>query len=347
MYAFFIDISIHQIGYISGLIERLKGTLYTDSKVSLNIIQEDYPSIRVKYFPTIREILKSMLIDGIKVLILQDFHFKKFSSLKEHSIKFVQVFHGTSDKTYNVNREIIHYDLVCLSGSKMLKDTERRGLNKRKNCIITGNLKADMIFNKRYDRDLEIKKLGFDPKKKNILYAPTWIDGMGNSSFKKFGLNLPEYFPEEYQLTIKLHPNIYHYNTDLVRHLRNKVKERGHIHLLEEKRKIYDIVPVMAAADALMTDVSGVSHEYIAFLRPMIFLDNQNILRFFYGKERKRIWATGDKVKRIKELPKIVRQNIENPLRYREIQERFLKEIYDFTDGKTIERITEAVKALL
>jgi CDP-glycerol glycerophosphotransferase (TagB/SpsB family) len=313
----------------------------------MHIIQEDYPSIRVKYFPTVNEILKSMLSDGIKVLILQDFHFKKFSSLKKHNVKFVQVFHGTSDKTYNVNREIIHYDLVCLSGSKMLGDTERRGLNKRKNCIITGNLKADMVFNKQYDRDSELKKLGFDAKKKNILYAPTWIDGMGNSSFKKFGLNLPEYFPDEYQLTIKLHPNIYHYNADLVRHLREKIKERDYILLLEEKKKIYDIVPVMAASDALITDVSGVSHEYIAFLRPMIFLNNQNILRFFYGKGRKRIWVTGDKVKRIKDLPHIIRRNIESPLRYREIQEKFLKEIYDFTDGKSLERIAEAVKALL
>ena len=96
MFAFFIDISIHQIGYISGLIERLKGTLYTDSKVSEHIIQEDYPSVQVKYFPTVSEILKSMLSDGIKVLILQDFHYKKFSSLKKYNVKFVQVFHGTA-----------------------------------------------------------------------------------------------------------------------------------------------------------------------------------------------------------------------------------------------------------
>ncbi|MBA7535058.1 hypothetical protein ES705_27308 [subsurface metagenome] len=190
------------------------------------------------------------------------------------------------------------------------------------------------------------KKLGLDPGKRNVLYAPTWMDGMGNSSFKKFGLNISNYFPEEYQLTIKLHPNIYHYKSHLVKKLKQKIKMKKNILLLEKSRKIYNIVPVMVASDVLITDVSGVSHEYIAFLRPMIFLDNQNILRILYGRGRTRIWKTGDVVKRLKELPHIVKTNVENPDRYKEIQKDMLKEIYSFTDGKSAERIISAIKML-
>ncbi len=201
MFAFYIDTSIHQIGYIAGLLKKIDSSIiYTDSDVSLRIIKKDFPDIRVKYYLSLKEIINAIKFDGIKVLILQDFHYKKFRTLRDTGIKIVQIFHGTSDKTYNTNKEIVNYDLVCLSGRKMLQDMEKKGLNKNKNCIITGNLKADMVFNKIYERDREIEKLGLDPGKKNVLYAPTWIDGMGNSSFKKFGLFLHDHFPDEYLL---------------------------------------------------------------------------------------------------------------------------------------------------
>jgi len=347
MYGFYIDSSIHQIGYITDLIRYLDGTLYCDCKSTFLIIRDDFPDIKIKFFQSIPAIIDDMLKNKIKVLILQDFHYNIFSKLKEYGVKFVQIFHGTSDKSYNTNREISKYDLVGLSGTKMLQDTEDKGLNKNKNCIITGNPKTDAIFNNKYDRDSEIKKLGFNPSRKSILYAPTWMDKMGNSSFKKFGLKLPDYFPNEYQLTIKLHPNIYLYKPKLVNFLKNKINGRKNIKLLENKRDIYDIVPIMAASNALITDVSGVSHEYIAFLRPMIFLDNRSIIRFLYGKKRTRIWSAGDVVTDIKMLPGIIRKNIVNPHRYSNIQIKLLKEIYPYTDGKSTERIAEAVKRLV
>jgi len=347
MFGFYIDTSIHQIGYIAGLLNFLKGILYTDSRSSLEIIREDFPHIDIKYFDTLEEIITAMIVDGVKVLILQDFHYKKFEKLRKNGVKFVQIFHGTSDKSYNLNREIINYDLVCLSGQKMMDDMEQKGLNKNKNCIITGNLKADLIFNNIYNRDHELKKLGLDPSIKNILYAPTWMDGMGNSSFKMFGMHLPEYFPEELQLTIKLHPNLYLYQANLVQKLKDKIKGNKKILLLEGNKKIYNIVPFLAAADALLTDVSGVSHEYIAFLRPMIFLNNRSIIRFFYGKKRTRIWEAGDVVTRLKTLPSVIRYNLAHPDRYIKKQKTLLTEIYTFRDGKTVERIASAVRNLI
>ena len=348
MFAFYIDTSIHQIGYIAGLLRKLDGSvIYTDSDVSLKIIKNDFSNISVKFFSSLKEITEAIRSDRIKVLILQDFHYKKFRTLRDTGIKFVQIFHGTSDKTYNTNKEIVNYDLVCLSGSKMLQDMEKKGLNKNKNCIITGNLKADMVFNKIYERDNEIEKLGLDPGKKNVLYAPTWIDGMGNSSFKKFGLFLHDHFPDGYQLTIKLHPNIYMYNKTLVEKLKENIKANKNILLLEESMKIYEIIPVMAASDALMTDISGVSHEYIAFLRPMIFLNNKNLFRYFYGKGRMRIWEAGDVVSCPDDLPRTIKNNLENPDRYKKIQGEILHEIYDYTDGRCAERIIEALNTLV
>jgi len=347
MFSFYIDSSIHQIGYITEVLKLLDGNLYTNFQSSYEIIKEDYPWISIKYFNSIPDIIEEMIKDKTKILILQDFHYSKFSKLRECGVKFVQIFHGTSDKSYNTNREILKYDLVCLSGSKMLKDFEDKGLNKNNNCIITGNPKADTIFNDVYNRDQEMKKLKLDPNIKNVLYAPTWMDGMGNSSFKKFGLKLPDYFPSEYQLTIKLHPNIYLYKKKLVKALKEKIKNKKNILLLENKKEIYDIVPIMAASDLLITDVSGVSHEYIAFLRPMIFLNNRSIIRFLYGKKRTRIWETGDVVTNIRNLPGVIRKNLIAPYRYREVQMKLLKEIYTFTDGKSAERIAKAVNKLV
>lgn len=347
MYGFYINSSIHQLGYITELILRLEGSLYTDSEQTFTIVRKDFPGISIKLLPSISEIIRAMKADHIRCLILQDFHFKKFRELKETGVKFVQIFHGTSDKTYNLNSEIINYDLVCLSGKKMLEDVERKGLNRKKNCVITGNPKMDRVFNKIHDRDTEIKKLGLDPGLKNVLYAPTWMDGMGNSSFRKFGIKLPDYFPGEYQLTIKLHPNLYLYQKELVEKLRMKIQGKKNILLIEKNRELYDIVPVLAASDLLITDVSGVSHEYIAFLRPMIFLDNRSILRFFYGKGRKRIWKAGDVVTKLSDLPETIRRNLEYPDRYREVQKNMLEEIYSYTDGKAVERIIEAIQRII
>ncbi len=346
MFSFYIDSSIHQIGYITGLLRLLKGTLYTDCRSTYEIVREDFPDIRVKYFDSLKDILKDME-NSTKVLILQDFHYSKFSSLKKNGVKFVQIFHGTSDKSYNTNREILKYDLVCLSGKKMLEDFEKKGLNKNKNCIITGNPKTDEIFRGNYDRNRELEKLGLDPHRKNVLYAPTWMDGMGNSSFKKFGLKLPDYFPSEFQLTIKLHPNLYLYKEKLVEKLKDKIKNKKNILLLENKREIYNIVPILAASDLLITDVSGVSHEFIAFLRPMIFLNNRSIIRILYGKNRTRIWKAGDVISRIEDLPGSIRKNLSNPHLYRDIQIKMLKEIYPYTDGRSVERIAKAVLKLL
>lgn len=345
MFGFYINGSIHQIGFITDLLDKLHGSLYTDSETSFRIIQRDFSSIRVYFLPTLAEIIEAMKKDGIRVLILQDFHYKKFVKLRRDGVKFVQIFHGTSDKTYNLNRESKQYDLVCLAGRSMLEDFNRKRLNKNENCIITGNLKADRIFKKTYSRDAEIKRLGLDPKKKTVLYAPTWMDGMGNSSFRKFGLRMPDHFPDDYQLIIKLHPNLHTYRQELVYRLKGKIDEN--ILLLENSDIIYDIVPIMAAADLLITDVSGVSYEYIAFLRPMIFLNNRSFLRFLYGSRRKKIWAAGDVVSRLEDLPAVIRTNIENPGRYRGVQEKIVTDTYTFTDGKTAQRIITALKSLL
>ncbi len=114
------------------------------------------------------------------------------------------------------------------------------------------------------------------------------MDGMGNSSFRKFGLEMPDYFPGEYQLIIKLHPNLYAYRQALVNRLKDNIRDKKNILILENSNIIYDIVPVLAVADLLITDVSGVSCEHIAFLRPVIFLNNKSGLRFLYGSKRKK-----------------------------------------------------------
>ena len=347
MYGFYIDTSIHQLGYVTGLIRELNGILYTDSELSYKIVEKDFPWISVKYFDDFNPIIDEMVNDKIRVIILQDFQYKKFKTLRDKNVKFVQVFHGACDKSYNINREILKYDLVCVVGEKMYRDLKDKKLDRKKNLIITGNPKADVIFNNIYNRNEEIKKLGLNPDKKNVLYAPTWLDGMGNSSFRKFGIDLPDYFPSEYQLTIKLHPNIYLYNKKLVNKLKSKIKDKKNILLLEDAEDIYDIVPIMAASDLLITDVSGVSHEYIAFLRPMIFLDNKSIIRFLYGRKRTRIWKTGDVVSDIKKLPAVIRKNLSKPNRYRDIQLKVLKEIYSYTDGKSVDRIVKAIKSLV
>jgi CDP-glycerol glycerophosphotransferase (TagB/SpsB family) len=347
MYGFYIDSSIHQIGFITELLQKLNGTLYTDSQISQSIFAEDFPSIRIKFHDTTRSIIESMKKDGIKILVLQDFHYKLFKPLKEAKVKFVQIFHGTSDKSYNLNRENIHYDLVCVAGRQMFEDFNRKGLNKNNNCVITGNLKTDRVFNNFYNRNREIENLGLDPAKKNALYAPTWMDGMGNSSFKKFGVLMPLYFPSEYQLTIKLHPNLFNYQGSLVDRLRKNIEKNKNIVLLENSKKIYDIIPIMAASDLLMTDVSGVTYEFIAFQRPMIFLDNKSPVRFFYGKKRKRIWKTGDVISNINMLPDVVRTNLQKPQRYQEIQKNMVDEIFSFTDGNTVNRIIEAIDSRL
>ncbi|MGQ9571436.1 MAG: hypothetical protein ACUVUQ_11490, partial [Thermodesulfovibrionales bacterium] len=81
----------------------------------------------------IKEVLQEA---GVKVIVYPDYHIRFFKELS--GVKHVQVFHGTSDKTYDFHREILEYDLFFIPGEEAYRRYKRKNLLKKGNGVLIG-----------------------------------------------------------------------------------------------------------------------------------------------------------------------------------------------------------------
>lgn len=338
--AYYLDSSIQEIPSVTCIAQTAGGIIYTDSIESYNFIREDYPQLEVRYLESKKMIKEVLQEAGVKVIVYPDYHIRFFKELS--GVKHVQVFHGTSDKTYDFHREILEYDLFFIPGEEAFKRYKRKNLLKKGNGILIGYPKLDRIFRGDLSREEELLKLGMDPGRKTVLYAPTWRDRAFNSSWNKFRVTVVEDIPEEINLIIKLHPNLKRCNPDEVDEYSFLVKKRKNTLLLDLTP---DIVPIMAASDLLISDVSAVTREYLAFRRPFVFLSNKP--RWLWNRKKISLWECGEVVTRRKQLWPAVRRALEEPQRYmNKIEKHFLATFYK-PDGKASLRAAEAIFNLI
>jgi hypothetical protein len=158
--------------------------------------------------------------------------------------------HGLSDKGWKnpIFQGLKEESLLLVYGDKM-----RRTLTKEKVKIPTlsiGNFRYS-YFQKFQDKNTKIKK--------HILYAPTWEDLEGNSTFWDHYQSLLAQVPN---LLIKLHPNMYQ-------------KYRLEIELSLDKDKkieIPTIYPILSQAQAYIGDLSSIGYDFLVFNRPLYFI---------------------------------------------------------------------------
>lgn len=350
--AYYMGLKSYQfIPYIKKLLYDLPGTVYAHSEEIIEFLKKDYPRLKCRYFKLFDHNTYIRMVDewgeSFDVVIFFDY-FNDLDMMmdirlatKLSDTKLIQVFHGTSDKNYIINEEASLYDLIIVPGKR---DFDR--LNDKKNVKMVGSFKLDKYFNNEINRDELRKRFQLHNNQKVILYAPTWEDirfSLSHSSFKWLMPELIDKKIKKFTLVIKPHPILFTANPRVVKYIHSKLSNKENIIFLSEDQFV-DTLDLMAISDILITDISSVSSEFLAFNKPIIFYDHPCIKN---NEEEKWIWQCGDVVDNVDDLFKAIETNMKNPRRHEKKRKECARELFYKLDGKSTERaVREIIKIL-
>jgi CDP-glycerol glycerophosphotransferase (TagB/SpsB family) len=334
--AYYIDFSIQEIPSIAYIAYETGGTIYTDSKTTATFIKKDHPKLRVKYLSTIEEIREHMVQSGAEAIIYPDYHIRFFKDIP--NIKHILVLHGQSDKKYGYRKDVLDYDLFFITGKESHERYKNLGLLKGGTGVLIGYPKMDRVFNGKLSKGQELKNLRLSPKNRTVLYAPTWSDKSLNSSWDKFRNAFTENIPDNLNLIVKLHPNLKRYREKEVKEFSNQLKLIQNAILIDF---MPDIIPIMAASDILVSDVSAVTREYLAFKKPFVFLSRKP--KWMWNRKKITLWECGEVVTKTETVWPTVQKALNEPDKYLEKIERHFINTFYKPDGKAAIRARDAI----
>jgi CDP-Glycerol:Poly(glycerophosphate) glycerophosphotransferase len=183
----------------------------------------------------------------------------------------VHTFHGVSFRNHAVNTAALRYDLLLVAGSYMRRRFEELGIVTAANSErfpVVGMPKLDALVDGSLRRDEVLARLELDPARRTVLYAPTWSKKF--SSLEVFGDAMLRALRDlPFNVIVKLHDNTLD---------RRKASRdwRAALVAMQSERLRYvaepDVVPLMVAADAAISDASSVANEYTLLDRPLVFV---------------------------------------------------------------------------
>jgi len=228
------------------------------------------------------------------------------------------------------------YDLIAVPGRKMKDDIISKGLSPADKIVEIGYPKIDYFLHSNFDEEHFKKEIGIDGDKKVILYSPTWYDPDHYSSYGIFIKSIIKDFID-YNVIIKPHPNILKYRPWQI--IKTYILKRKNCFLYSGS---LSILPLMKISDIMLTDISSVSHEYLPFDKPMIFLAPKPVNSI--PEEHRWIWRCGDVVENTIFLNRVVRENLKNPDKYRDERMKALNYIFTSFDGRSAVRFKDAIE---
>lgn len=180
--------------------------------------------------------------------------------------------HGNSDKGYS--QDPLPKDISLVYGSHMLDHLKNtKSLEKLNATVLTGNYRHQFYLKNKpfYDALLKSKlndKL--DPEKKTLFYAPTWPDGENVSSFLSYANRVMEEVGPFYNILVRLHPFLDDlYPVETHQFLGAYENKRGVVFLSD----FPCIYPIINRADGYLGDFSSIGYDFLAFNKPLFFLD--------------------------------------------------------------------------
>lgn len=140
-----------------------------------------------------------------------------------------------------------------------------------------GYPKLDDQLNGCYDRRSVLEKLGLDPSKKTIIYAPAWDPG---GALRTYGSLIPQILLDtgDFNVITKLHPaSLEPSSSPTFEFYTGGVDWFTTFTALEVNPRFkyvndYLINPLLNASDLMVTDFSGVALEFMTLDRPIIYL---------------------------------------------------------------------------
>ncbi|NVK22283.1 MAG: CDP-glycerol glycerophosphotransferase family protein [Kangiellaceae bacterium] len=253
------------------------------------------------------------------------------------------ILHGLGPKStyYNASSGDIQYRFV---ESQERCDTLQQ-LYPDKTFVTTGYTKLDPIINNHINK-LHLPSLGLDPKKKTILYSPTFYP----STIENFPKSWPEHF-SDYNILIKPHyfsliKKSYKKQRILLKHW----QKYDNVYLADINEQ--SLLPFMHTADIMISETSSALFEFMALDKPIIVchflklrLGYRGFLKYRLGKrlsdDYKLFSEIGSNINKYQELTKAIQKNINNPQLYQAQRKHYTKQIVGNVDGLSSKRVAE------
>lgn len=334
---FFIADSFHYLPTILPLIRTTGGSIITFKKKLSKYIGSGKKNFTVLYYKNYKYLIEDFNNLSIDTLIHPSFSINYFRKID--GLKHVQIFHGTSDKPFNYHKSLRNYDLITVPGPRMKEEIIEKELSVPDRIAVIGYPKIDSFLHSDFDRMAFGHKIGIDTSKKTVLFSPTWVDPNKYSSFPGYVIQILRSL-RNYNVIVKPHVDI----------LRQRPWEILKAYIIKGKNcfifpRSIDILPFMAVSDLMITDISSVSHEYLPFDKPIVFISPKPKDKI--PKEHRWIWRCGDVIENKCDILDVVKKNLDNPEMSKIERESALKQIfYDF-DGKSAARFKAALTDLM
>ncbi len=184
--------------------------------------------------------------------------------------------HGNSDKGWKspLIEGLKTEPSLLVYGQKMVDFITEKGLPLSSFQIQrVGNFRLQYAQrHARFYQEILQKTFLLPSAERTFLYAPTWKDTENNSSFWEAFPILAQALPEAYNLLVKLHPNTTRTHAPEIERLIGRYQNKKNIVWVTEFPPIY---PLLQICDAYIGDMSSIGYDFLAFNRPMYFLNSQ------------------------------------------------------------------------
>lgn len=273
----------HHLDHLVPLCELLGATLFTLNEEMAEIARECYPYGRVTALSARENSLEKLaashdlgaMLDGFDVLLYSHLLSRRklydiLGDRKREPPRVIFCPHGFSEKNQRWSAGSAYQDISLFYGGLALQQLEHWGVrDKLQHFALIGNLRLEYYHRHRvfFDSMLHSRGVLLDQAEKVILYAPTWKDNVGSSSFQDALLPIIDSFPAEWHLLIKPHPLL---EIEAKTVLNDDIQNRKNVTFLERTPVTY---PVLALSDVYVGDMSALAYDYLFFDRPMVFLN--------------------------------------------------------------------------
>lgn len=153
---------------------------------------------------------------------------------------------------------------------------EKNAFSQLKACIKVGNFRHLFYLYHQHFYDKLVKKevLRLLPEaSRTLLYAPTWQDYENCSSFHEATEFLVRNLPQNWNLILKLHPNLLKKDILKTESICALCEDNPHTLVLSDFPPIY---PLLEHIDIYLGDYSSIGYDFLTLNRPLFFCHPKN-----------------------------------------------------------------------
>lgn len=262
----------HLLDHIAPLAYLWQMPLFVNDPILHKMAVTYYPMVDVVFSPTFEEDLSYFAnhFDQLVSCTYWPIHLASlFWDLYGKKMELLFCPHGQSDKGFVAPLlEPYRWQGKVLLYGKLLQDMlEKLHIEVRGEWIGNYRLRFYQEHRAFYDDLVEKEIFSHLPKQPTILYAPTWKDGDGATSFFAKGREILQVLPPSWNLLIKPHPLLEARDPALY-YATLQGPLSSNVSLLSSCPLVY---PILARVDRYLGDASSVGYDFLHFARPMFF----------------------------------------------------------------------------